>query len=95
METDVFPVAARLVARPDGCISLCASPSVERDDEWACVVAIVRHDLCHVAHAVESEGVAVAYPSHVGLEHSHSCGAHLFYDVALQQCLDAVLRVKV
>ena len=95
MKADVLPVAARLVTRPDGCISLCTSPSIERDDERAGILAIVRHDLSHVSHTVQSEGIAVAYPSHIGLEYSYASGSHLLHDVALQERLDAVFRMQV
>ena len=95
VEADVLPFAARLVARPDGCVSLCTSPSIERDDEWTGIPAIVRHDLSHVGHTVQSEGIAVAYPGHVSLEHSYASGSHLLHDVALQERLNAVFRMQV
>ena len=95
VEADVLPVATGLIARPDGCVSLCTSPSIERDDERTGIPAIVRHDLSHVSHTVQSEGIAVAYPGHVGLEHSYAGCSHLLHDVALQERFDAVFRMQV
>ena len=95
MESDILPVAARLVARPDACIALRASPSVQRDDEGACIVAIVGHELRHIGHAVEPERIARAHPGHVGLQHPYPRIAHLLDDVALQQGADPLLGMEV
>ena len=95
MVPDVFPVAARLVAAPDARIALRAGPAVERDDERAGVRTVVRHDFAHVGHTVEAEAVARADPGHVGLQHAHTCVAHFLHDVALEEGLDAFLRVEV
>ncbi len=95
VETDVFPLAARLVARPDAGITLRSRPSVERDDERTRVVSVIRHDMSDVSYTVQAERVAPAYPCHVCLQDTNACIAHLFYDVALQQGTDAVFRVQV
>ncbi len=95
VETNVLPLATGLVATPYACIALCAGPSVEGDDEGAGIVAIVGHDVCHVGNAVETKGVAIAHPGHIGLEHPHTGVAHLFDDVALQQGTDAVDGMEV
>ena len=95
VETYVLPVATGLVAAPYCSIALCSCPSVERDDERTRIRTVVRHDLSHVSHTVQSERVAVAYPCHIGLQHSHSGIAHLLDDVALQQWFYASLGMKV
>ena len=95
METNVFPLATSLVARPHAAIALRAGPSVERDDKRARVVAIVRHHARHVGNAIKAKRVAGAYPRHVGLQHAHACVAHLFHDVTLKQGRYGVYRVKV
>ena len=95
VEAYVLPIASCLVAAPYCSISLCSCPSVERNDERTRIRAVVRHDLSHVSHTVQSERIAIAYPRHVGLQHSHSSIAHLLYDVALQQRLYASLGMKV
>ena len=95
MEADVFPVAARLVARPDARIALRACPAVQADDEGTGIVAIVGHDLCHVGDAVQSEGVSGTYPGYVRLEHTHTGVAHFLHDVALQQRLHTFLRMEI
>ena len=93
VEADVFPVAARLVAAPNACIALRACPAVERNDKRTGVVAILGHDFAHVGHAVQTEAIACAHPSHVGLEHAHACIAHFFHNVSLQQGFDTLFGV--
>ncbi len=95
VETDVFPLATRLVARPDACVTLCARPAVERYDERTRVVAVIRHDLRHVGYAVQAERVTRADPRHVGLQDAHARVADLFYDIALQQCAHLGFGVQV
>ena len=95
VEAYVFPVASGLVAAPYGGITLRSCPSVERNDERTCIRSVVRHDLSHVSYTVQSERIAVAYPCHVGLQHSHSSIAHLLDDVALQQRFYSSLGMKV
>ena len=95
VEANVFPVTASLVAAPDAGVALSARPPVERDDEGTRVVAIFGHDLAHVGHAVEAEGVAPAHPGHVGFEHPHAGVAHFFDNVALQEGFDAVFGVQI
>ena len=95
METNVFPVAACLVAAPNTGIALCACPAVERNDEGTGVVAILRHDATDVGHTVQTEGVTPADPCHVCFEHADTGVAHLLDDVALQEGFDAVFGVKI
>ena len=95
VEADVLPVATGLVARPDGCIALCAGPAIKRDDERTGILAIVRHNLSHVRYTIQSERIAVAYPGHIGLEYSYACMSHLLHDITLQKRLDALLWVQV
>ena len=95
MEADVLPVAACLVARPDTGIALRTSPAVQADDEGAGVRAVVGHNFANVGHTVQSETIACADPSHVGLEHTHAGIAHLLDDVALEEGFDAFFRVEV
>ena len=49
----------------------------------------------HVGDAVQPEGVARAYPRHVGLEHTHARVTHFFHNVALQQGADALFGMQV
>ena len=95
VETDVLPIAARLIATPNTGVALCSRPTVERDDEGTSAVAVLRHDASDVGHAVEAEGIAPAHPSHVGLEHAYTGIAYLFDDVALKECFDAVFGMEV
>ena len=95
VETNVFPIAACLVAAPNTGIALCACPAVERDDERTGVVAILRHDATHIGHTIQAEGVTPADPCHVCFEHAHTGIAHLLDDVALQEGFDAVFGVKI
>ena len=95
METNVFPVATRLVTAPDTGITLRACPSVERNDEGASVRAIVGHDFAHIGHTIKSERITGTYPGHVGFEHTHSGIAHFLHNVALQQSFDALFGVQV
>ena len=95
VETDIFPLATRLVARPYTTITLCTCPTVEGNNEWTCVAAIVRHDVSHVSNTIESEGIACTNPCYIGLQHTHTCITHLFDDVALQECRDAIDWVEV
>ena len=95
VETDVFPLTARLVAAPDAGVALRAGPAVEGDDEGAGIVAVERHDFAHIGHTVQSETVAPAHPGHVGLEHAHAGILDLLHDVALQEGFDAVFGMEV
>ena len=95
VKTDIFPIATSLVAAPDSRIALSSCPSIERDDEGACVVAIFRHDATHIGYTVESEAITPAHPGYVGFEHAHTSGADFFHNVALQESFDAVFGVKV
>ena len=90
METDIFPLATTLVATPHTTITLCASPTIEGDDERTGIAAIVRHDVSHVGNTIESEGIACSDPCYVGLQDTYTCIAHLFNDVTLQESRDAV-----
>lgn len=65
VETDIFPLSACLVARPDSGITLRAGPTVERDDERTCVVSVIRHDMSDISHTVQTERVAPTDPCHV------------------------------
>ena len=94
VEADVFPYASGLVSGPDACIALCARPAVERDDEGACVVAVVAHDACNVGDSVQSEGVSGSYPGYVGFEYADTCVTNFFYDVALEKCADFGIRME-
>ena len=95
VETNVFPIAACLVAAPNTGIALCACPAVERNDEGTGVVAVLGHDATDVGHTVQTEGVTPADPCHVCFEHADTGVAHLLDDVALQEGFDAVFGVKI
>ena len=95
VEADVLPVSSGLVAGPYRGITLRPGPSVERDDERARVVSVVGHDVPDVCHAVQAERIASADPRDIGLQHPHPCVAHLLDDVALEQGVDAVLRMEI
>lgn len=51
--------------------------------------------MCYIGHTIEPEGVAVAYPCHVGLEHTYTSVAHFFDDIALKQGLYTFFGMKV
>ena len=55
VETDVFPLSARLVTRPDTGITLCTGPTVEGDDKRTRIVSVIRHDMSDVGHTVQPE----------------------------------------
>ena len=95
MEADVLPLPAHLVAAPKAGIALGACPAVERNNKRTRAIALLGHNLCHVGHAVEAEAVAGAHPGNVGLEHTHAGIAHFAHDVALEQRLNALLRMEV
>ena len=67
VEADVFPFTTCLVTTPNTCVALCASPTVKRDDEGACVATVVGHNLTYVSNTVQTETVTSTYPSHVSL----------------------------
>ena len=95
VETDIFPLSACLVARPDSGITLRAGPTVERDDERTCVVSVIRHDMSDISHTVQTERVAPTDPCHVCFQDSYTGISYLLYNVALQQGSDAVFRMQV
>ncbi len=95
VETYVLPLAAGLVTCPDGGVALCASPTVQTDDEGTCLGTVVRHHLSHVSHTVEAETVAGSNPCYVSLQHSHAGIAYLSHDVSLQQSLHSLLGMQV
>ena len=85
MEAEILPFAACLIACPHTGIALRACPSVQSDDKRACIATVIRHYLCHVGNAVESERIAVAYPGNVCFEYANTCIAYFFDDVALEK----------
>ena len=85
VETDIFPYAACLVARPDAGVTLRTCPTVERDDKGTGVIAIIRHDMSYIGHTIQPEGVSSSYPGNVGFKYTYTCVTHFFHDVALQQ----------
>ena len=95
VETDIFPYAACLVARPDSGITLRACPAVKRDDERTGVVAIIRHNASHISHTVQSERVSGSHPGNVGFQYTYTCVTHFFHDVALQQSAYTFFRMQV
>ena len=95
METDILPLTSRLVAGPDARIALRAGPAVEGDDEGTRIGSVVRHNLRHVGHTVQTKGIARTDPCHVRLENAHASIAHLLDDVTLQECLHTLLGVQV
>ena len=95
METNIFPHTACLVARPNSGITLCACPTVQRDNERTCIISIVRHNTAYVSHTVQPEGVSGTYPRYVCFQYTHACITHLFHNITLQQSTYAFLRMQV
>jgi len=95
METNIFPHTACLVARPNSGITLCACPTVQRDNERTCIISIVRHNTAYVSHTVQPEGVSGTYPRYVCFQYTHACITNLFHNITLQQSTYAFLRMQV
>ena len=95
VETDVLPLTTRLIARPDACITLRSCPPVDRNDERASLMSVVRHYLGYVGNTIQTKRIARTHPCDIGFQYAHARVAYLLYNIALQQGGDAVDGVKV
>jgi len=95
METDIFPLSACLVARPDTSITLCSSPTIERDNERTGIVPIIRHDMTYIGYTIQTERITGTDPCHICFQYTHTSVTYLFHYIALQKGTDFRFRMQI